>query len=163
VVRSRRGKESPARACYRVITCKRHPRGMTTCARCARDGNSDDTTGFGHGGAVSIPCGNFWFPLPFLIEKGIVFVTFHRERTIGRPSPKYLVVVDAACAAISSHVLPAGSNSRARPRHSRSTSLATSKSKAPERSPNVQSTPAAEASRIGVPNRRCVSAMRREF
>jgi hypothetical protein len=191
VVRSRRGKESPARACYRVITCKRHPRGVTTCARCARDGNPEDTAGFGHGGAASIPSENFWFPHPFLMERGIVFSTCHRERTIGRPSPKYLVVADAACAAISSQMLPAGSNSGARvtrhrvpaslatsklptpsptpalrpakPERTRSTSLATSKPEAPERGPNVQSTPTTKASRIGIPNRHRVSAMRREF
>jgi hypothetical protein len=191
VVRSRRGTESTARACYRLITCKRHPRGVTTRARCAGDGNPDDTAGFGHGGVASIPCGNGWFPRPFLMERGIVFKTCHRERTIGRPSPKYLVVADAACAAIPSQMLPAGSNSEARetrrqmpaslatsklptpsptpalrpakPRHSKPAGLATSKSKAPERGPNVQSTPTTKASRIGVPNGRRFSAMRREF
>jgi hypothetical protein len=101
---------------------------VTSCARCAGDENPDTTTSFGHGGGGLIPCGNFWFPLPFLIEKGIVFVTFHRERTIGRPSPKYLVVADAACAAISSHMLLAGLNSEAHEtRHRVPASLATSK------------------------------------
>jgi hypothetical protein len=88
---------------------------VTTRARCAGDRNPDATTSFGHGGGALIPCETAsCAPHPFRIEKGIVFITFHRERTIGRPSPNNLVVADAACAAISSQMLPAGPNSRAR-------------------------------------------------
>lgn len=51
----------------------------------------------------------------------------------------------------------------AKPERARPAGLATSKSNTPERGPNVQSTSATKASRIGVPNGRHFSAMRREF
>jgi hypothetical protein len=126
-------------------------------------------------------------PHPFHIERGIGLLAFHREKTIGRRSPKNLVGADAAFAAISSQELPAGLNSEAQsptsstsqprdqqaptslatskrppttkpakhptlspapalrpamPVRAKFTSLAASKSKAPERGPNVQSPPA---------------------